>query len=133
MIVRLVRLELELAQRFNNILNNTQNKINMNFKSLVAQLANRINQPHVIETYMRKVFASGVEWQKKQSPWISVKDKLPEPEQEVFLYDRDSVKHYAIGWLRKKKGYCKSKWFVTNGYVTDESITHWMPIPKFNV
>lgn len=39
----------------------------MNFKSLVAQLANRINQPHVIETYMRKVFASGVEWQKKQS------------------------------------------------------------------
>ena len=111
----------------------TNNKINMNFKSLVAQLANRINQPHVIETYMRKVFASGIEWQKKQSPWISVKDKLPEPEQEVFLYDRDSVKHYAIGWLRKKKGYCKSKWFVTNGYVTDESITHWMPIPKFNV
>ena len=110
----------------------TNNKINMNFKSLVAQLANRINQPHVIETYMRKVFASGIEWQKKQSPWISVKDKLPEPEQEVFLYDRDSVKHYAIGWLRKKKGYCKSKWFVTNGYVTDESITHWMPIPKFN-
>lgn len=35
----------------------------MNFKSLVAQLANRINQPHVIEIYMRKVFASGVEWQ----------------------------------------------------------------------
>nr|DAP46178.1 MAG TPA: hypothetical protein [Caudoviricetes sp.] len=34
----------------------------MNFKSLIAQLANRINQPHVIETYMRKVFASGVEW-----------------------------------------------------------------------
>ena len=37
----------------------------MNFKSLVAQLANRINQPHVIEIYMRKVFASGVEWQEK--------------------------------------------------------------------
>lgn len=36
----------------------------MNFKSLVAQLANRINQPHVVETYMRKVFASGIEWQK---------------------------------------------------------------------
>lgn len=33
----------------------------MNFKSLVTQLANRINQPHVIEIYMRKVFASGVE------------------------------------------------------------------------
>lgn len=82
---------------------------------------------------MRREFYSGAEWHANKSPWISVKDKLPEPEQEVFLYDRDSVKHYAIGWLRKKKGYCKSKWFVTNGYVTDESITHWMPIPKFNV
>jgi type IV secretory pathway VirB6-like protein len=50
----------------------------MNFKSLVAQLANRINQPHVVETYMRKVFASGVEWQKKQSPWISVEEQLPQ-------------------------------------------------------
>lgn len=40
----------------------------MNFKSLVTQLANRINQPHVIEIYMRKVFASGVEWQKKAIP-----------------------------------------------------------------
>lgn len=63
-----------------------------------------------------------------KSPWISVKERLPEPEQEVLLYDVDSVKHYAIGWLSKKKGYCKSKWFVTNGYVTDDSITHWMPI-----
>ncbi len=77
-------------------------------------------------------FVQGAEWHAKQSPWISVKDKLPEPEQEVFLYDRDSIKHYAIGWLRKKKGYCKSKWFVTNGYVTDENITHWMPIPSFD-
>lgn len=75
-------------------------------------------------------FVAGAEWADAHpnNPWISVKDRLPEPEQEVFLYDRDSVKHYAIGWLRKKKGYCKSKWFVTNGYVTDESITHWMPI-----
>ena len=52
----------------------------MNFKSLVAQLANRINQPHVVETYMRKAFASGVEWQKKQSPWIRVEERLPDEE-----------------------------------------------------
>ncbi len=79
-----------------------------------------------------KSFIAGAEWQAKQSPWISIKDKLPEPGQEVFLYDKDSVTHYAVGWLRKKKGYCESGWFVTDGYVTDESITHWMPIPKFN-
>ena len=77
-----------------------------------------------------EIWAQGAAWadEHPKNPWVSVKDRLPEPEQEVFLYDRDSVKHYAIGWLRKKKGYCKSKWFVTNGYVTDERITHWMPI-----
>lgn len=52
-------------------------------------------------------FQCGYSYCKEQSPWISVKDKLPEPEHEVFLYDRDSVKHYAIGWLRKKKDIAK--------------------------
>ena len=68
----------------------------MNFKSLVAQLANRINQPHVIEIYMRKVFASGVEWQKKQSPWISVKERLPEVDTGVF---------FTVEWKDLHKGY----------------------------
>jgi len=79
---------------------------------------------------VKSIFNKGAAWadEHPKNPWVSVKDRLPEPEQEVFLYDRDSVKHYAVGWLRKKKGYCKSKWFVTNGYVTDESITHWAPI-----
>lgn len=79
---------------------------------------------------LREAFEAGAQWMGKQSPWISIKDKLPEPGQEVFLYDKDSVTHYAVGWLRKKKRYCESGWFVTDGYVTDESITHWMPIEK---
>lgn len=80
--------------------------------------------------FASKTFVDGAEWADAhpKNPWISVKERLPEPEQEVLLYDVDSVKHYAIGWLRKKKGYCKSKWFVANGYVADDSITHWMPI-----
>ena len=32
---------------------------------------------------------------------------------------------------RKEKGYSKSKWAITNGFVEDDDITHWMPIPKF--
>ena len=68
----------------------------MNFKSLVAQLANRINQPYVVETYMRTVFASGVEWQKKQSPWINVKERLPEVETSVF---------FTVEWKDLHKGY----------------------------
>ena len=84
----------------------------MNFKSLVAQLANRINQPHVIETYMRKVFASGVEWQKKQSPWISVKEQLPEVTSDRrFLVVINTEVEHLVGLL---------------------GVTHWMPIPSFD-
>lgn len=84
---------------------------------------------HDIDTGdMKRAFKAGANWQKEQSPWISVKEQLPPLGEEVLLFNKRSIKRYEIGWLREKKGYCKSKWFVTNGYVTDDSITHWMPI-----
>lgn len=100
----------------------------MNFKSLIAQLANRINQPHVIETYMRKVFASGVEWQKKQSPWISVEDRLPDNQDIVLV--RDEYDRFCTAYLHGK-----NSGFITYGedaYNFFGEITHWIPIPKFD-
>lgn len=92
---------------------------------MVAQLANRINQPHVIETYMRKVFASGVEWQTKQSPWISVKERLPNNDENIF-YTNHLSGALGVGF------YVDEKWYqaYTGDYIY--GITHWMPIPKFN-
>ena len=63
--------------------------------------------------------------------FISVDEALPEPEEEVVLFNKNSIRHYEIGWLRKEKEYSKSKWAITNGFVEDDDITHWMPIPKF--
>ena len=63
--------------------------------------------------------------------FISVDEALPEPEEEVVLFNKNSIRHYEIGWLRKEKEYSKSKWAITNGFVEDEDITHWMPLPKF--
>lgn len=60
---------------------------------------------------------------------INVKERLPNPLEEVILYDNKSIQHYAVGWLRKDKGYNKSMWCVTNGFVEDKYITHWSPIP----
>lgn len=79
---------------------------------------------------MINMFRKGAEWADAchNNPWTSVKDRLPEIEQEVLLYDKDSICHYIVGCLREKRGYNESKWRVTNGYVFDESITHWMPI-----
>lgn len=75
-------------------------------------------------------FIAGAEWQAKQSPWISVKDRLPPPGEEVLLFDINSIRHLVLGWLRENKGYNKSMWALSNGHVDDEDITHWMRIPK---
>lgn len=75
-------------------------------------------------------FVQGAEWQSKQSPWISVKERLPEPNKEVLLYDKNSIRHYVIGWLRRDKGYNEGMWSLSNGWVEDKGITHWMPIDE---
>lgn len=62
--------------------------------------------------------------------WVSVEDRLPEPGQEVLLYNKHSVRRYEIGWLRKKKGDDKSRWALLNGFVEDDDITHWCAIKK---
>lgn len=77
-------------------------------------------------------FVQGAEWQSKQSPWISVEERLPEPDKEVLLYDKNAISHYLIGWLRRHKGYNKGMWASINGYVEDKDITHWMSIPSFD-
>ena len=76
-----------------------------------------------------KGFEDGAEYALSHQ-WISVDEALPEPEEDVIIFNKSSIRHYEVGWLRKK-GYSKSKWAITNGFVEDEDITHWMPIPKF--
>lgn len=78
----------------------------------------------------REDFKADAEWQAKQSPWVSVKDRLPPPGEEVLLFDINSIRHLVLGWLRENKGYNKSMWALSNGHVDDEDITHWMIIPE---
>ena len=77
-------------------------------------------------------FKDGAEWRAKQSSWISVEERLPEPGKEVLLYVKNSIQHYVIGWLRRNKGYNKGMWALSNGWVEDKDITHWMYIPSFD-
>ena len=94
----------------------------MLLKDIIRLLANRINQPHVIECYLRKVYAKGYEAGTKQSPWISVEERLPETNDGQSLYEvivvtsdrrflvviNTEVEH-LVGLL---------------------GVTHWMPIPE---
>lgn len=90
---------------------------------------------------MLNMFRKGVEWQAKQSPWISVKEQLPEENENIIIM----CKHGAIF----NGTYCNGVWFCMDGYINDvykdspiyssmSSIpplwepVAWMPIPSFD-
>ena len=69
-------------------------------------------------------FQCGAEWQSKQSPWISVKERLPENNTVVLTRG-------AYGFLNCQLS-SLGEW-ETGANVDKErlGITHWMPIPSF--
>lgn len=106
----------------------------MKLKDIVSQLANRINQPHVIEVYLRQIYAKGFVEGTKQSPWISVKDRLPD-ESELVLCRMVSNEAIVSGFIFISPDGLPCVATLPNfefedygGYVCDM----WMPIPKFN-
>ena len=93
------------------------------------------------EPYCIVDFISGAEWQSKQSPWISVNERLPEENENIIIM----CEHGAIF----NGTYCNGVWFCMDGYIHDiyksnpiyssmSSIPSlwepvaWMPIPSFD-
>lgn len=82
------------------------------------------NAPHsIIKQSHQRAFIRGAEWQAKQSPWISVKERLPEYGEEVLvLYE-----------YRGQVVICTTKYFEeSNWYYGYSKILAWMPIPTFD-
>ena len=79
-------------------------------------------------------FKSGAEWQAKQSPWISVEDRLPEGNTGVF-FTVEWSDIYKVGYfvgLYYEDGQWESerRIFLPNSSLV--RVTHWMPIPSFD-
>ena len=79
-------------------------------------------------------FVQGAEWQSKQSPWISVKERLPEPNKLVLCR---MVSNGAIvsGYIVVSSG--RSPYVATDGGFefedwNDYECDMWMPIPSFD-
>lgn len=95
----------------------------MILKDIVSLLANRINQPRVIEGYLRKVYAKGYEAGTKQSPWINVEERLPNYKEEVLvLYEYEGRIQIQQSFYLGEKDWK----FGSN------KILAWMPIPSFD-
>ena len=58
------------------------------------------------------------------SQWISVKDRLPEPNIKVMVHSKRCPHFFAI---RKNRQH--APWEFLDGDTCHEKITHWMPLP----
>ena len=87
-------------------------------------LAKDIFRPRVVD-----IFKSGAEWQSKQSPWISVKERLPEEGQKVFVLTMCcGVSRILIERFYKTNAFDKdNRWIFGNSIVLA-----WFPIPSFD-
>ena len=72
-----------------------------------------------------RAFIAGAEWQSKQSPWISVKERLPEENKE-YLVVLDNRVIYVAQYNKNNKS-----WLIYGtGYTYN--VVAYMPIPSFD-
>ena len=74
-------------------------------------------------------FISGAEWQSKQSPWISVKERLPEESGYYFVTDGAVVE--KVYFFKKWTKFAEIEEYPHLFY--DEGVIKaWFPIPSFD-
>lgn len=81
------------------------------------------------EPYCIVDFISGAEWQSKQSPWISVKEWLPEKDGYYFVTDGDVVE--KVYFFERWNKFASTRDYPHLFY--DEGVIKaWLPIPSFD-
>ncbi len=79
----------------------------------------------ICENDFKRGFKAGAEWQAKQSPWVSVKERLPENQDIVLV--RGEYGGKATAYLHGK-----DSGFIVYGedaYKVFGEVTHWCHIP----
>lgn len=87
-------------------------------------------------THVENSFLAGAEWQAKQSPWISVEDRLPEDgliDPIAWNVTNSVVALTSNGnaIVTKRRWNCTLKtWEWKGSHTFVNSIVKWMPIPE---
>ena len=87
-------------------------------------------------THVENSFLAGAEWQAKQSPWISVEDRLPEdglidPIAWNVTNSVVALTSNGSAIVTKRRWNCNLKtWEWKGSHTFVNSIVKWMPIPE---
>lgn len=77
-------------------------------------------------------FQCGADWQAKQSPWISVKDRLPEIGDPCLIRLKDGTVRLTVLDIDDNS----DVYFWSDNYsyetISGWDVTHWCPIPSFD-
>jgi hypothetical protein len=60
----------------------------------------------------------------KANEWISAKDRLPEDDRNVLVYDDHDIQFW-VAWHDE----CHNNWYTQEGDRV-YGVTHWMPLPQ---
>ena len=84
------------------------------------------------QPYYLDGFKDGAEWQAKQSPWISVKERLPEEGKPVLIRLKDGVIRLACYDIEEDSNI----YFWNDNYSYETfrpwDVTHWREITSFD-
>lgn len=81
------------------------------------------------QPYYLDGFKDGAEWQSKQSPWINVKERLPEEEQKIFVLTMG----YGVPYIQKETFRRSNNLDIKGIWTHGNSIVlAWLPIPSFD-
>lgn len=82
-----------------------------------------------IQKYAVPLFKAGAEWQSKQSPWISVKERLPKEDGYYFVTDGDVVE--KVYFFKKWNKFTSTRDYPHLFY-NEGVIKAWLHIPSFD-
>ena len=101
-----------------------------NYESNLDKLPFKVKNVVDYDNGLTRGFKAGAEWQSKQSPWISVKERPPKHNIEVIIC------HEREFYIGKMYHSMQSNWWrVNEDERTDMIVSEddsWMPIPSFD-
>ena len=87
------------------------------------------NNPNADKTRIVSLGFACAEWQSKQSPWINVKERLPEEEQKIFVLTMG----YGVPYIQKETFRRSNNLDIKGIWTHGNSIVlAWLPIPSFD-